>query len=381
MSFLVDLFCKKRKNPQSSHSSSPLPKETSRTKTSTSTKKNDQRISEPEQGESNDRLKESTQTQLISDSEEEVSRSETNQPQKSGNRNSGVSATTASSTKTKEQDIQIKGEKHEKITKIKPKTDNFMEGEGLQAIVKKRKNNEDAQKENNKEKTHEKAEQQKHKDNNVIEAKDVQGLDEGQFSDELSHQSSSGDSDSLADFEEISQVETEYVSIEEKRSLGSPEKRVTTVKKTEKVKRTKAEALEELKNFPLKELKMTKENYFDMRKKLAKEYLNLCEEAGEDAKSYYYNEMYKSEKQVIAEEKKENGLEKASNEENKMKEEALKELKKFPLNELKMTKDKLFDKRLKQTKAYLDLCEKAQKDPEQYYKENFKEDEKIKGNL
>jgi len=47
-------------------------------------------------------------------------------------------------------------------------------------------------------------------------------------------------------------------------------------------------------------------------------------------------------------------------------------LKKFPLKELTITKKGNFDKRYKLTLSYLDFCEKANKDPEQYYKENLK---------
>ena len=385
---ISSLFCKKRKSPQPTHSSSP-PKETSRAQAAISSNDNGKRISKPsgpDEGESNDRLKASNQPQVMLDSDEDVSLSEKKNSERSVNLNGETSATTVSSIKKGEQDVQTKGEKREKARKLKPNVENFMQGEGLQPVVRKQRNDESAQKENRKEKSQERGEQEKHKENNVVEATNVEVVDEGEFSDELSYQDSSSASDSLAEFDEISQVESEYVSIEDRISLESSEggdirkigvtregRMQSGVKNVKRTERTQAEALEELRKFPLRELKMTEGKLFDTRRTFTKKYLALCEEAGQDAKSYYYNEIYKSEKQGIDGDKKESSLEKTGrDEDDDGSEAALRELKKFPLKELKITKDKLFDKRFTLTKIYLDLCEKAKKDPEQYYKENLK---------
>jgi len=51
------------------------------------------------------------------------------------------------------------------------------------------------------------------------------------------------------------------------------------------------------------------------------------------------------------------------------------ELKNFPLEKLRITKNKRFDLRFNISHEFLALCLKAHKDPMQFYEENFEREE------
>jgi len=134
----------------------------------------------------------------------------------------------------------------------------------------------------------------------------------------------------------------------------------------EKVKES-AVGLEELKSFPLDDLKFTSSGFFDRRYNLTKRYLELCQTANQDPLEYYHEALKKKAQEKCCEKgmcdscyAKDDGLD-----------QILEELKKFPLMDLKMTEKGFFDRRFRVTKDYLNLCTKAGRDPLNYYIENF----------
>jgi len=119
-------------------------------------------------------------------------------------------------------------------------------------------------------------------------------------------------------------------------------------------------ALESLKTIPLEQISLTSAGSFETNVGITQHYLDLCYMADKNPLRYYH-ENYKGEKKFrntneVGEEQKFLALEK---------------LRKFPLEELRVTMAGLFDKRFKLTHDYLELCIAAKIDPVKYYEENF----------
>ena len=129
-------------------------------------------------------------------------------------------------------------------------------------------------------------------------------------------------------------------------------------------------ALDQLRDFPLDSLRITMKGFFDRRFNATHEYLSLCTRANKDPLQYYNENLNKKQNEKVAHD---SCTAKAS---AIVKEDpakvALEQLGKFPLGDLRITLKGFFDRRYNVTHAFLDLCQKAGKDPLQYYYENLK---------
>lgn len=142
-----------------------------------------------------------------------------------------------------------------------------------------------------------------------------------------------------------------------------------------------AEVKEMLQNLSLKEVKITKSGTFDKKDNTTCLYLDLCKIARKDPVKFYTKKYSAKEQNVGFHEKrskKETSLRKFDSNSSESigknastSASALKELKKFPLENLKTTKDGFFDKRSNLTQAYLDLCAKARENPLKYYNKHY----------